>query len=405
MSEDQGSVGTSLLAEARQFDGRTQFDEVPHSQPVDVGTGEFTISLWADIEADSDDVLGDLVSKNDPGLRKGFNFGIHDGPGVTSTHSNSRHLYFGIDDGSSDGEWTEVGRPGKSVKVSGLAVWNGHLYAGSYEAGDGETGHVYRYEGGRVWEDLGSPDQCNSVMSLAVFGDELFVGTGHYRAQGSSLDPSPNHEPGGRVYRYAGEKQWEDCGQISTADLYDADVYSDWVQSLQGWSKDDVDTVGNLTVFNGKLYAMPYYHRGVYRYEGGTRWTHCGDPGCRLMSMGVFNGSLLGAGNEGDKRGGVYRYEGGTEWSCAGRQAGVDQVYSFAAHEGVLYAGTWPEAKVFRADGEQDWTDCGALGAEQEVMAMAVYNGKLYAGTLPLAEVYRYDGGTTWPASGVVRRR
>ncbi|MBT3342177.1 MAG: LamG domain-containing protein [Gemmatimonadetes bacterium] len=360
------------------------------------GTGEFSISLWAHTESEMDDVLGDLVSKYDPTLRKGFNFGFHDGPGVTSTHSNGRHLYFGMDNGESDGEWKDCGRPGKSVKVSGLAVWNGCLYAGSYEAGKGEAGHVYRYEGGKVWEDLGSPDPCNTVMSLAVCGGELFVGTGHYRAQGSSLAPSGNLAPGGSVYRYTADGAWEDCGKISVAELYDISVYSDWVQNLQGWSKDDVDTVGNLTVFNGKLYAMPYYHRGVYRYDGGTTWTHCGDPGCRLMSMGVFDGNLLGAGNEGNKQGGVFRYEGGTEWSSAGGQEGVDQVYSFAAYEGALHAGTWPEAKVFRQDSEQGWVDCGQLGGEQEVMAMSVYNGKLYAGTLPLAEVYRYDGGTTW---------
>lgn len=363
---------------------------------ADLGAGNFSISLWAHTESDVGDVLGDLLSKYDPVLRKGFNFGFHDGPGVTSTHSNDRHLYFGIDDGGSDGKWTDCGRPGNSVMVNGLAVWNGDLYAGSYEAGAGEKGHVYRYRDDGDWEDLGSLDACNTVMSLAVCGDELYVGTGHYRAQGSSLEPSPNVAPGGSVYRYAGDRKWEDCGKVSVAELYDISVYNDWVQGLQGWNKDDVDTVGNLTSFDGKLYAMPYYHRGIYRYDGGTTWTHCGDPGCRLMSMGVSDGSLIGAGNECDHQGGVYRYDGGSDWSCIGRQQGVDQVYSFAAYEGDLYAGTWPEAKVFCWDGEQTWTDRGQLGDEREVMAMSVYNGKLYAGTLPLAEVYRYDGDTKW---------
>ena len=393
---NSGVWRSAELSNAAEFDGRTVCVEVAHDESLDMGGGDFSVSVWAHTETNLDDVLGDLVSKYDPQLRKGFNLGLHDGPGVTSTQSNSRHVYFGIDDGCSDGEWSDCGRPGNSVKVSGLAVWNGDLYAGSYEGGEGETGHVYRYEGGSDWVDLGSPDKCNAVMSLAVCDGELYVGSGHYRAQGSSLEPSPNQAPGGSVYRYAGGRSWEDCGKIAVNELYDRSVYSDWVQNLQGWSKDDVDTVGNLTVFGGKLYAMPYYHRGVYRYDGGTTWTHCGDPGCRLMSMGVFDGNLLGAGNEGGKRGGVYRYEGGTEWSCAGRQEGVDQVYSFAAYEGDLYAGTWPEAKVFRWDGGDHWEDCGQLGGEQEVMAMSVYNGKLHAGTLPLAEVYRYDGGAAW---------
>ncbi len=400
MSDDLTPAG-KWLADSRSthFDRHTAAVEVAHDESIDPGPGDFSISLWLNTESQLDDVLGDLVSKYDPAQRKGFNLGFHDGPGVTSTHSNSRHLYFGMDDGAGDEQWTEVGRPGNSVKVAGLAVWNGDLYTGSYEAGEGETGHVYRYAGGSQWEDLGSPDVCNTVMSLAVLGDELYVGTGHYRGQGSSLEPSPNWQPGGRVYRYAGGSTWEDCGKISTAGLYDLDVYSDWVQSLQGWTKDDVDTAGNLTVFNGKLYAMPYYHRGVYRYDGGTTWTHCGDPGCRLMSMGLFDGHLIGAGNEGSGHGGVYTYEGGDKWSHAGYQEGVNQVYSFAAYEGSLYTGTWPEAKVYRWDGEQHWEDCGQLGDEKEVMAMAVYNGTLYAGTLPLGQVYRYEGGTRWTMS------
>ena len=397
--EDQTPAGKWLAdAMSTEFNRESASIEIAPDESLNMGTGDFSISLWAHTDADMDDVLGDLVSKFDPALRKGFNFGFHDGPGVTSTHSNSRHLYFGIDDGGEE-EWIDCGQPGNSVKVSGLCVWKGDLYAGSYEGGEGETGHVYRYAGGRNWEDLGSPDKCNTVISLAVCGEELFVGTGHYRAQGSSLEPSPNWEPGGSVFRYAGNKTWEDCGKISTTDRYAESDYNDWVKNLQGWKKGDVDTVGNLTVFDGKLYAMPYYHRGVYRYDGGTTWTFCGDPGCRLMAMGLFDGHLLGAGNEGNHQGGIYRYEGGKKWSCVGRQEGVDQVYSFAAYEGKLHTGTWPEAKVFRWDGEQQWTDCGQLGDELEVMAMAVYNGKLYAGTLPLAEVYRYDGGATWTKS------
>ena len=119
-----------------------------------------------------------------------------------------------------------------------------------------------------------------------------------------------------------------------------------------------------------------------------------------MMSLGVFNGHLYGAGNEGGESGGVFRYAGGSDWVHAGGQQGVSQVYSFAAHHGKLHAGTWPEGKVFRDDGDDPWTCVGRLGEELEVMAMAVYNGKLYAGTLPLGQVYRYDGGDTWTLTG-----
>jgi hypothetical protein len=155
-----------------------------------------------------------------------------------------------------------------------------------------------------------------------------------------------------------------------------------------------------MAVYAGKLHAIPIYHQGVYRYEGGTEWIDCGGPGVRLMALTVFNGHLYGAGNEGDQRGGIYRYDGGRAWTRTGDQVNVNQVYSFAIHTGKLYAGTWPEAAVFRYEGGETWSHCGRLGDEKEVMGMAVYNGKLYAGTLPLAEVYRYDGDTTWTRVG-----
>ena len=160
------------------------------------------------------------------------------------------------------------------------------------------------------------------------------------------------------------------------------------------------DSCAGMAVFRGELYAIPLYSQGVFRYQGGDRWEHCGTPGRRMMSLGVFNGHLYGAGNEGGESGGVFRYAGGSDWVHAGGQQGVSQVYSFAAHNGRLHAGTWPEGKVFRDDGDDPWTCVGRLGEELEVMAMAVFNGKLYAGTLPLGQVYRYDGGDTWTLTG-----
>ena len=160
------------------------------------------------------------------------------------------------------------------------------------------------------------------------------------------------------------------------------------------------DSCAGMAVYRGELYAIPLYSQGVFRYHGSDRWEHCGTPGRRMMSLGVFNGHLYGADNEGGKSGGVFRYAGGSGWVHAGGQPGVSQVYSFAAHNGRLHAGTWPEGKVFRDDGDDPWTCVGRLGEELEVMAMAVFNGKLYAGTLPLGRVYRYDGGDTWTLTG-----
>jgi hypothetical protein len=250
-------------------------------------------------------------------------------------------------------------------------------------------------------DGLRSPDPCNAVTALAVFQRQLYAGVSKYRAAGSALGESPNMHPGGRIYRYEGGRRWIDCGKLggpgTTAQTAD---YGDRLRHFAGWKQEEVDSIHGLAVYNGQLYAIPIYHQGVYRYDGGTSWTDCGSPGVRMMSLTVFHGHLYGAGNEGNKRGGVYRYEGGTSWSRTGDQPGADQNYAFAAHEGKLYLGTWPEATVFRYEGGETWTNTGRLGEELEVMGMAVYNGKLYCGTLPLAQVYRYDGDNAWTLTG-----
>jgi hypothetical protein len=154
-----------------------------------------------------------------------------------------------------------------------------------------------------------------------------------------------------------------------------------------------------MAVYQGQLYAgvSKPPGRGLYRYEGGTRWTYCGNPGHRVTNPVVFNGKLYCCSLDG---GGVARYDGPHQWTDVGRPAGVSQTYGFAVYRGHLYASSWPNGEVFRYDGGRTWVSCGRLGNEKEVMGMAVYNGKLYAGTLPLAEVYRYEGGTNWTRTG-----
>lgn len=387
-------------AEGARFDGRESVIEVADRPALRFGAGDFSLSVWVHTEKELDDALGDIVSKYDPGARRGFQLGLQSFAGVTSAQSNDRNLQFGVDSGA-DPAWTDCGRPGNSVYVCALCVHAGALYAGTFETGAEEAGHVYRYDGAAGWIDCGAPDRCNAVSSLAEFDGQLYAGVSHYRAVGSSLPESPNHHPGGRIYRYEGGTRWTECGRLGGPGSTAARAtYGDNMARFVGWSPEQVDTVHGLAAYGGRLYALPLYHQGVYRYEGGTTWSDCGSPGVRMMALGVFHGHLYGAGNESAGTGGVYRYDGGRQWTRTGDQAGVTQVYSFAAYDGKLHVGTWPEAAVFRDDGEQAWTHAGRLGDEKEVMGMMVYNGKLYAGTLPLAEVYRYDGGSAWTRTG-----
>ncbi len=365
------------------FDGIKAYLEVPDSDSLRLGTGDYSIAVWVHTKAELDDVLGDILSKYDPATRTGVTLSIMNYAGVTSAQSNYRNLLFGIDAGRIDPEWTDCGRPGNNFYVNALAVYDGNLYAATWEPGQGETGHVYRYEGGAKWTDCGSPDICNAVNPLAVFEGKLYAGVQYYSGGGSALPLSPNKNFGGTVYRYEGGTEWTNCGKVA-----------------------DVRSISGLAVFRGKLYAgtgctgswrdKPRT-RGMYRYDGGQKWTSCGCPGLRVVHLAVHNGNLYGLSYDG---GGFFRYDGGTDWTRLGPVPNTSQVYTFGVYQGEVHVGTWPTGSVFRYDGPQKWTHRGRLGQEKEVMAMAVYNGKLYAGTLPLAQVYRYDGNTTWTCTG-----
>ena len=366
------------------FNGRNAYIRVKDNNSLNLGMKDFTIALWVKTEQYTDDVLGDLMTKFDPVSRKGFNLSIMNYPGAANAQPNHRNLFFGIDDAKIDKGFADCGRPGEANYITTLTVYDGSLYASTYEGGEHGLGHVYRYDSGQKWIDCGSPDSSNTVMSMAVLDGKLYAGTGYYHSQGSALKPSGNEKPGGKVFRYEGGAKWTDCGRLGEHGM----VYS-WVVQGGGPAKD----VWALTTFKNHLYGHPLVSEGVWRYDGEQKWTYVGSPGRRMFGLGVYNGTLYGMGND---IGGIVRYDGRLMWENAGYQKNVTQVYSIAVHNGIMYAGVWPNGSVFRHDGDTTWTEVGQLGKEEEVMGMLVYNGKMYAGTLPLAQIYRYEGDSNW---------
>ena len=314
---------------AAGFNGRNSYIEVPHSKSLQLGQGDFSMATWVHTEKKLDDAIGDIVSKFDPHSRTGINFSLQNNAGVASAQSNYRHLHFGIDAGKIDSQWTDCGRPGNNMFVFALCVYEGEMFAGTFEMGKDEAGHVYRYADGKKWIDCGSPDKCNAVQALAVFDGKLYAGVGRYMSRGSALPDSPNEIPGGTVYRYEGGTKWTDCGKLQNAET--GDSY----------------TVGGLAVYKGQLYAgvSKPPGRGLYRYEGENRWKYLGNPGHRVTNPVVYNGKLYLCSLDG---GGVARYDGGMNWADVGKPAGVSQTYGFAIHRGELYASSWPRGEVFR---------------------------------------------------------
>jgi hypothetical protein len=358
---------------AARFNGIDAHIEVPASPSLALGTGDFTLTVWAHTTRTLDDVVGDLASKFDPAARRGFNWCVKDGHGSVGSQANFRNIQFGIDSGT-EPEWTDCGRPGSAVYVMALAVFNGELFAGICEPGQDQAGHVYRYAGGTHWIDCGSPDRSNAVTALAVHDGRLYAGTGCYRLRGSLLPDSLNTTPGGKVFRYDGDGNWTDSG------------------SLEG-----AEGVGGLCVFRGQLYASSMYHRVQYRFAGGREWAPVAS-GLWIYALGVFNHELYGTCWNGCR---VFRFDG-QNWSEPAILETAGQTYSFVVHAGGLFCGTWKNGHVYYTQDGETWSDAGRLGEEMEVMGMAVYNGKLYAGTLPLAQVFRYDGDARWTLTGTL---
>jgi len=359
------------------FDGQSRYVEVANHASLALAKDPFSIAAWVRTDAVLDDVIGDVIGKFDPQSRTGFTLNIKHNVGATNSQANYRQLQFGIDSGSSPGEWKDCGRPGEAVLIFSMATFDGQLYAGTGVAGRDSAGRVFRYDGDSAWIDCGAPDKSNSVSSLAVYGGKLYAGTAKYRLAGSSLAESENLNPGGSIFRYDGVGKWVKVGGLP-----------------------EREGVNGLVVYKDRLYASSMYApAGFFRYDGDDKWTDCGVPdGKRVEQLSVYNGDLFATSYDG---GLVFRYDG-EKWTDCGQLGDNTQTYAFAVNEGQLYVGTWPSGKVFRYLADHEWQDVGRLGEEKEVMGMAVYNGKMYAGTLPLAEVFRYDGVENWTSMGRV---
>lgn len=359
--------------------------------------GDLTVSAWVSAAAAPTTVLGDIVSWFDPRARRGFSLAFEHGAPCGS-HGNDRTAWFGVDAGTTP-TFEDHGRPGRaSIMVSSLAAFEGALYAATWEGGPAPRGRVYRLDGD-TWTDCGSPWDANAVSRLAVHDGALYAGVSRVRAGGSGLDDSANQSPGGHVLRYEGGSEWADLGGLEGA-----------------------DSITALVPFAGSLYAAPGYSQGVFRLDGPRDWAWCGTPGRRLIALGVHAGALYGAGNdhadpdsaialtkagvvvaqrEAAGGGGVFRYDGGERWTSCGMQPDTTQLYSIETWGDRMHIGTWPTGLVFRGqelerDADARWEMIGRLGNETEIMTLGAYNGMLYGGTLPHAQVYRCDGDDAW---------
>lgn len=376
----QGNHGVNhgVDLETGRFDGIGAYVEVPSSESLRLGTGDFSLSAWVHTDERVDDVIGDVLDLYDPDLRRGITLSVNATAGGFQSAGTERHVYFGIDN-ARQSEWQDCGRPsGASNYVSeSMTVYRGNLYAAT-TGGKQEQDwcHVYRYDGGQTWVDCGRVGnrRTEGVGPLLVHDGSLYAVTWTVdwtRVEQGGFDP-------GRVYRYLGGTEWEDVGQPS-----------------------DNRTLNCIASYGGKLYVGGGPETwGVFTQDGDRGWKPSkifpkqGPERCFPHSMFVFNGKLFTCYPF------VFAFDG-REWTFAGipivNRRDFLQLYCFAAHQGRLCVGSWPESKVAVYQGGEDWQEIGRVGEDgTEVNGLVVYNGKLFGGSLPRAEVCRYDGGMQW---------
>jgi hypothetical protein len=359
-----------------QFSGQGSYIEVPHDSSWNLGRGDFSFAVWIHTEPELSDVLGDIVTKFDPAARKGFNFTINaSAPGYNSS-SNTRHLFFGLDN-NTNGKWADCGRPNPKTHISdALTVLNGDLYVGTTDGPQlSDWAHVYRYKGKQngdaEWEDCGrvGTGKTRGVYAMVVHDGALYAATSasHGTQPAGTIDF-------GRVYVYRGGQKWEDLGQPG-----------------------ENERLHSLASFRGKLYVAGFNigpaPGHVYVY-GGNEWKECGEFDGWPCPLAVHDGRLYTA----NPQAAVFEYDG-DKWTHLknphGEWAECQQIHSIGVHRGELHVGSWPRGKIAVRRGGK-WVDLGRLGDATEVVGIVTYNGSLYGGTIPRAEVFRWDERGNW---------
>lgn len=362
--------------EGAVFDGIGSAVTLPVSAETD-GSRPFSLSLEFQVKDGKGFLPGGLASLYSEERMEGWHLSVLTQAGVTSTQSNWRNLQFGWSTTNGEDVWKDWGSPGDGRMVSALCVHGGHLYAGTFDNAVDNRGRVFRLdEAAGTWIDCGHPDESNAVYALAEFKGELYAGTMRYRASGSSIPGSPNEEPGGRLFRYKGGREWELLAELQVPDN---------------------DSVGAMTVYDDRLIAMSFYPHGVFAYDEHGNCEELGAPGpegkTRTFNLAPHQGDLYIGCNE---SGGVYRRKLDEPWTYCGNVPQCSQVYCFSTFHNRLLMGIWNEARMLRYEGGTEWSDYGLMDEELEVMGVSVFNGKLYGGTLPGGFVYRYNGNRSW---------
>jgi hypothetical protein len=193
--------------------------------------------------------------------------------------------------------WADCGRLPGAEAVGGMVNFRGGLYASSLYRPAG----FFRYRGGKQWQSGPLPADGRRVVALGVYNGHLYAGSydscSVCRFDGTAWEAFPDLEASGQTYSFevhAGELY---TGTWPNGRVFRLDRGGRWVPA--GRLGEEKEVMG-MAVHNGKLYAGTLPLAGVYRLDGVDRWVPTGrvdlTPGVRYRrawSMAVFGGELF----------------------------------------------------------------------------------------------------------------
>jgi hypothetical protein len=217
--------------------------------------------------------------------------------GSSLPESTNPHLGGAVYALDGDGAWSECGRLPGVEAIGGLAVFRGDLYATSLYRPTG----FFRYRGGREWARGPTPRDGKRVGSLSVYNGHLYAasydGCAVFRLDGDAWSDAVTLEPTGQTYGFEVHAGDLFAATWPNGKVYRSDGRSSWVEA--GRLGEEKEVMG-MAVYNGKLYAGTLPLAEVHRFDGGTTWTRIGrldhTPDVRYRrawSMAVFQGQLF----------------------------------------------------------------------------------------------------------------
>jgi len=292
--------------------------------------------------------------------------------------------------------WSALPNRGLSGQVSALAVVGSDLYVGGHfsQTGDGtltNLGNIARYDTAtETWSTLSSQGLDNTVLDLAVSGNDLYVGG---------------------YFRDTGDETLTDLGCIARYDTATATWNTLPNQGLGGgaWP---MPSAGVLLVVNGDLYVGGNFSRTgdgtltnlsrIARYDTvGRTWNGLPDRGLNddVDALAVVGSDLYVGGSFTRTRDGaltslgrIARYDTSAEtWHTLSSQGLDEPVYALKVCGDDLYVG----GRLTRT-GDRSLTDLGRIarydtaseswnalpnqGFDDWVRALAVCSDDLYVG-------------------------